>query len=409
MAVALDQHWRTCFVVMPYGVRPVSGEKIDFDAIYSNLFKPAIQRVRVNGSVRLAAHRADEGPQSRLLHDAMFHDLLGCRLALVDITGKNENVMLELGIRYAMLQTGTVVVRQKGTAVPFNLLDVSIPEYRHRPAKEAEGAIDLIAASLRETLRRNEVDSPAYAAAKGFLDRMGPPGQLTAFGKTVFAAEESALSGDTRRAAQLYTQAAALAPDLPLPHDRRGMLLKLAGEPIEAVAALRQARLLRAPSDARALEELLAPKLDDTIAKMLAKPRTLVMNREVQNLLDITRRSPGEIAVRIKEKKAGYGSEVFVVSPTEVHWTGAVPQMLTKFGKVSGLGTKEFADKGCVVSSYAVSTPRSRQRTATAADLADGFESLKVLGSNVNVKIGGGGFSGGGGSFGGGGTGGGVL
>jgi len=77
MAVSVDDYWRTCFVVMPYGVGKVNDEKIDFDGIYSNIFKPAIQRVRVSGSVRLTAHRADQGAQSRLLHGSMFHDLLG--------------------------------------------------------------------------------------------------------------------------------------------------------------------------------------------------------------------------------------------------------------------------------------------------------------------------------------------
>jgi hypothetical protein len=410
MAVSASDYWRTCFVVMPYGVRMANGEKIDFDAIYSNILKQAVQRVRVKGSVRLAAHRADEGAQSRLLHDAMFHDLLGSRLALVDITGKNENVMLELGIRYAMLKTGTVVVRLKGTAVPFNLADVSIPEYRHRPPKEAKGAIDRIATSLRETLSRNEVDSPAYAAARAFLDRMGRPGQPTEFGRTVIEAEESALKGDPRRAAALYTRAATLAPELPLTHDRRGVLLRLAGEPVEAMAALRLATMLRLPTRASALEELFGSKHDDTIARMVARPKKLAIGADVQSLLDAIDTGVDEIDVRIQERKRGDGSDVFVASPTGVYWMGAVPQVLTQFGKVSDRGAKEFADKGYVISRYTVATPKSSNRTTTTADLATGLDKLKVLGSNVNVKIGGGGFrGGGGGDFGGGGTGGGFL
>jgi hypothetical protein len=77
---------------------------------------------------------------------------------------------------------------------------------------------------------------------------------------------------------------------------------------------------------------------------------------------------------------------------------------------VSDRGAKEFPDKGYVISRYTVATPKSGNRTATTADLDTGLDKLKVLGSNVNVKIGGGGFrGGGGGDFGGGGRGGGSL
>src|SRR5262249_3116683 len=154
-----------------------------------------------------------------------------------------------------------------------------------------------------------------------------------------------ASSGDPRRAAQLYARASELAPDLPLPHDRRGALLKLAGEPIEAFAALRRAGTLRSPGHAPDLERLLGPRLDDSLANMLAKPKKLQVDPDVQHMLASVG-TGNDIAIRIKEGKHAYDSEVLVISPTAVHWTGVVPQVLTQFGRVSDGGAQEFTDKG---------------------------------------------------------------
>jgi len=411
MTLAAEEYWRTCFVVMPYGVTTVKGEDVDFDAIYAGLFKPAIERVRVTNSIALVAHRADQGRQSRLLHDSMFHDLLGSRLALVDITGTNANVMMELGIRYAMLQTGTVVIRQTGTAIPFNLLDVFIPEYRHTPAQEVEIAIRQIADSLQETLHRNELDSPAYAATRVFLNRMGPPGNPTELGRTVLEAENYVQTGDLHRAVELYARVAELAPDLALPHDRRGVLLREAGQPVEAIAAFRRARLLRAPETPDGLEHLMAFDVNEHIAKMIATPKKVEFGLDMKHLLDQVDVTRNQINVQITDRKPGVDSNVFVVSPTQLHWTGAVPQVLTQFGEVSDQGAQEFTDKGYVVSRYTLSTPKSHARTATSADVANGLDQLKAFGSNVNVTIGGSGGKGGfgGGGFGGGGFGGGGF
>jgi hypothetical protein len=404
MAIPTDDYWRTCFVMMPYGVCAVKGVKIDFDDIYATLFKPAIQAVVVDGSKRLIAQRADQPRGSRLLHPTMFHDAVSARLALVDITSKNPNVHIELGFRYALLRTGTVVVRQKGTRIPFDLNGVSIPEYDYRPPAKANISRRLITKMLRETLRQNQADSPAYAAAQAFLARLGPPDRPTELGKLVLKAENLALEGDVRGAAQAYARAAALAPDLPLPHDRRGMLLQQAGDSAGALTALRTAEILRAPRHTRELKELFSTP-DPTIAQMLGRPKPFTLNAQDEKLLNrIASKPHEEIMVRIGAP-AGRNPDVLVIGPSHVYSTGAVPQILKTYGKVLDRGSLSFPDKGYVVSRYSIGIPKRQQRSA-ARDLAGGLGKLDVFGPKVNVKIGSGG-SGGSGGFGGGGFGGG--
>jgi hypothetical protein len=186
-----------------------------------------------------------------------------------------------------------------------------------------------------------------------------------------------------------------------LPHDRRGALLRQAGEPLEALGAFRRAWALRAPDLAAALKEDSGSGVDEYIAKMIAKPKKLDVSTEMQRMFEKVSKGSNQIAVQIQEGKRGTDSKVFVVSPTDVYWTGAVPQLLAKFGKVSDQGAKEFTDKGYVVSRYTLTKPRSRQRTTTTDDLASGLGKLKALGSNVKI----GGFGGKGGGVGGGGFG----
>jgi hypothetical protein len=44
---------RTCFVIMPFGLKEVDGREVDFTAIYKQLFEPAINAARtpVSGCV----------------------------------------------------------------------------------------------------------------------------------------------------------------------------------------------------------------------------------------------------------------------------------------------------------------------------------------------------------------------
>ena len=79
-----------CFVLMPFGKKPhASGMLIDFDAVYSELIRPAIE------AADLEPIRADEEVAGGIIHKPMFERLILCEYAVADLTTANANVFYE--------------------------------------------------------------------------------------------------------------------------------------------------------------------------------------------------------------------------------------------------------------------------------------------------------------------------
>lgn len=104
------------FVAMPFGIKNgTDGTSIDFDAIYRDLIKPAIE------SAGLEAFRADEELAAGDIRTDMFQELLIADLVLVDLTVDNPNVWYELGVRHALRARGVVLVQGPRPTQPFDI------------------------------------------------------------------------------------------------------------------------------------------------------------------------------------------------------------------------------------------------------------------------------------------------
>ncbi len=86
-----------CFVDMPFGQKPdlKSGVLVDFDQIYNEAIKPAIEQCG------LEPLRGDEESTGGIIHSAMFARLLLAEFVVADLSLANANVFYELGIRHA--------------------------------------------------------------------------------------------------------------------------------------------------------------------------------------------------------------------------------------------------------------------------------------------------------------------
>ena len=70
-----------CFVLMPFGQkRDGSGATIDFDAVYRDVIRPAID------AADLAPIRADEEKVGGIIQKPMYERLLFCDYAVADLT-----------------------------------------------------------------------------------------------------------------------------------------------------------------------------------------------------------------------------------------------------------------------------------------------------------------------------------
>lgn len=148
-----------CFVIMPYGVRtdPFSGRTYDFDAVYDRLIEPVIRGLGIE------CIRSDKVSQSGLIHKEMIEHIINSELAVVDITMGNPNVMYELGVRHTARRSGTVIIRDAGSSIPFNIAGMRALDYTVPPGDSAEEDETLAESQrLLESIIVNSLDRRAH-------------------------------------------------------------------------------------------------------------------------------------------------------------------------------------------------------------------------------------------------------
>jgi len=151
---------KKCFVIMPFGQKEnhIDGEIIDFDEVYTCLIKPAIE------SLTIKCVRCDEISEAGWIHAKMFEHIYESELAVVDITSWNPNVFYELGVRHALVKAVTVIIRKKGTWMPYNIQGLNILEYDYDPENpdSIADSIEKIAEIIRNSMRGQKNDSPVH-------------------------------------------------------------------------------------------------------------------------------------------------------------------------------------------------------------------------------------------------------
>jgi O-acetyl-ADP-ribose deacetylase (regulator of RNase III) len=144
------------FVVMPFGEKTdVNGDRINFDDIYAGLIRPALEKAG------LQALRCDEIGEAGWIHIDMFRHLLEAPVAVVDISTLNPNVLYELGVRHALKECVTVLIRRAGTHIPFNLSGFRVMEYAS-DAKSWENARRELSDFIQAGTRSHSIDSPIH-------------------------------------------------------------------------------------------------------------------------------------------------------------------------------------------------------------------------------------------------------
>lgn len=148
---------KKCFVIMPFGEKEnIDGRVIDFDKIYNFFIKNTIE------SLGLACVRCDEIAEAGWIHSKMFEHIYKSEVAIADITSLNPNVMYELGVRHSVAEFVTVIIRMKGTAIPFNIQGFQIIEYDPQDLESVEAAKKKMVDFIRNGLALRKKDSPVH-------------------------------------------------------------------------------------------------------------------------------------------------------------------------------------------------------------------------------------------------------
>lgn len=249
-----------CFVIMPFGKKPVGRRKLfgflpwgdrlaDFDAIYRDIFQPAIEATPLPEGGHLVPLRTDMNPAAADIDVLMFRGIVYARMVLSDISGLNPNVFYELGVRHHSNETGTAIFRQTDGPVPFDISHIKAIPYEYYPAKNIERARETVRHVLAESLRQNLVTSPIQRSIQN--QREMPDAAQDA----LKAAEEAIRRQDPDSAITEYEKALALAPGDALLHFKLGLLHKYKGRWPEAREQFETAIRL-APDYAEAHREL---------------------------------------------------------------------------------------------------------------------------------------------------------
>ena len=143
------------FIIRPFGKK----EGIDFDAVEEKLIGPALDAQPEPPSGRTTGDIVKAGN----IRTDMFEEILTADLVIADLSIHNANVFYELGIRHALRDKRTVLIRcdVEGHAVPFDLkTDRYLGYDKDELGKEKDVAA--LTKAIRETIASDDVDSPVF-------------------------------------------------------------------------------------------------------------------------------------------------------------------------------------------------------------------------------------------------------
>ena len=93
----------SCFVIMPFGKKPVGNRLVDFDAVWEHYLEPAARQAEFK------VERADSEASQAHISEHMIRKIYDADIAIADVTYHNPNVFYELGMRHALARHGTIV------------------------------------------------------------------------------------------------------------------------------------------------------------------------------------------------------------------------------------------------------------------------------------------------------------
>lgn len=99
----------TCFVVMPFNAL--------YQTEYENIIKPALTELNI------ICVRGDEIYARQRIMDDIWHSIRRCRFVIAELTGRNPNVLYEVGLAHAIGKP-VIVLTRNGDDVPFDLKDL---------------------------------------------------------------------------------------------------------------------------------------------------------------------------------------------------------------------------------------------------------------------------------------------
>lgn len=137
------------FIVRPFGTKG----GVDFERVERELIAPALDHFGITG--RTTGELVAQGN----IRTDMFQRLATADLVVADLSIHNANVFYELGVRHALRDRKTFLIRARVDDVPF---DLKTDRYLAYDAGSPAAALDALIRGLRATLDSEAADSPVH-------------------------------------------------------------------------------------------------------------------------------------------------------------------------------------------------------------------------------------------------------
>ena len=155
------------FIIRPFGKKKDGkGAEIDFDGVARDLIDPALTAVGATGRETL------DIVHSGNIRTDMFRRLLTADLVVADLSIHNANVFYELGIRHALRDHGTLMLRCDADSFPFDLQTDRYFTYdKKNPAASLEKLKESLNA-IKAQIATNYVakDSPVFTSLPNLVE-----------------------------------------------------------------------------------------------------------------------------------------------------------------------------------------------------------------------------------------------
>jgi hypoxanthine phosphoribosyltransferase len=148
---------KICFTVMPFGSGDEyagKGEEADF--IYYDIIRPSVEAAvrtfqtqygdRFEHELEIVRELENVAPGA--ITASIVRHIANAHIAIIELTGRNPNVFLELGVRFALRRNGTILLVQNINQVPFNVHHFRVVEYKPQYGGIAKAKKDLTATVL---------------------------------------------------------------------------------------------------------------------------------------------------------------------------------------------------------------------------------------------------------------------
>ncbi len=162
---------------MPFG----KGSEFEFKEreskfIFEDIIKPSVKNaldrfnksIHNNDQIEIEVVRELEESKAGNITEEIVKKIFESYITIVDITGKNPNVFMELGIRYALKRNGTILLAQNTEKIPFNIRNYRIVQYDPK-FDGAKLSISLLSNTIYKTLealndtkKDAQFDNPLY-------------------------------------------------------------------------------------------------------------------------------------------------------------------------------------------------------------------------------------------------------